>query len=318
MNKSLFALPFLAFALMAAKPAPPPPPKPPVALAAPAEVAADPANRWTLELSNGGKVVIQLRPDLAPGHVYRIQQLTTHGFYNGLTFHRVIPGFMAQGGDPKGTGAGGSRLPDLAAEFNDLPHLRGVASMARAEAPNSANSQFFIMLGPKFSLDHKYSAFGRVIEGMATVDEIAVGEPPAQPTRIVRATIGGPLPAPPVIAAAPAPEAGAATAAAPASTPAPASTEGPPSEAPATAASPTAAPPAAAPVAEVAPATEVRPPKHRQPKRPQPPRRKLKSRHRQRRLPADNARRPLRLRPTARLHRSSPRAPARFGAHAVG
>ena len=203
MNKSLIALPFLAFALIAAKPAPPPPAKPPIALVAPAEIASDPANRWTLELSNGGKVVIQLRPDVAPGHVYRIQQLTTQGFYNGLAFHRVIPGFMAQGGDPKGTGEGGSALPDLTAEFNDLPHLRGVASMARAEEPNSGNSQFFIMLAPRFSLDHKYSAFGRVIEGMSVVDSISVGEPPAEPTRIVRATIGGPLPAPPAIAAAP-------------------------------------------------------------------------------------------------------------------
>ena len=87
----------------------------------------DPANRWTLELSNGGKVVIQLRPDVAPQHVYRIQQLTRSGFYNGLAFHRVIPGFMAQGGDPQGNGEGGSTLPDLKAEFNDLPHVRGVA-----------------------------------------------------------------------------------------------------------------------------------------------------------------------------------------------
>jgi peptidylprolyl isomerase len=203
MNKSLIALPFMALALVAAKSAPLPPAKPPISLVAPAEIAADPANRWTLELSNGGKVVIQLRPDLAPGTVYRIQQLTTSGFYNGLAFHRVIPGFMAQGGDPKGTGEGGSPLPDLPAEFNDLPHLRGVASMARAEEPNSANSQFFIMLAPRFSLDHKYSGFGRVIEGMAAVDSISVGEPPAEPTRIVRATIGGPLPAPPAIAAAP-------------------------------------------------------------------------------------------------------------------
>ena len=213
MNKSLIALPFLAFALIAAKPAPLPPAKPPVTLVAPAEVAADPANRWTLELSNGGKVVIQLRPDVAPGTVYRIQQLTAQGFYNGLMFHRVIPGFMAQGGDPRGTGEGGSPLPDLTAEFNDLPHVRGVASMARSEAPDSANSQFFIMFAPRFSLDHKYSAFGRVIEGMTAVDGIAVGEPPAQPTRIIRASIGGPLPAPPVIAVAapatPAPEAAA-------------------------------------------------------------------------------------------------------------
>ena len=226
MSKILFALPFLAFTLIAAKNPPPPPPKPPVSLTAPAEVAADPANRWTLELSNGGKVVIQLRPDIAPQHVYRIQQLTTNGFYNGLSFHRVIAGFMAQGGDPKGTGEGGSTLPDLPAEFNDLPHMRGVTSMARADQPNSANSQFFIMLAPTFKLDHNYTAFGRVIEGMAAVDGIAVGEPPPQPTKIVRATIGGPLPAPPVVAAAPAPEAApvAATpaehAAAPAAAPA--------------------------------------------------------------------------------------------------
>jgi len=244
MSKILFALPFLAFALIAAKDPPPPPPKPPVSLTAPAEVAADPANRWTLELSNGGKVVIQLRPDIAPQHVYRIQLLTTNGFYNGLSFHRVIAGFMAQGGDPKGTGEGGSTLPDLPAEFNDLPHMRGVASMARAEQPNSANSQFFIMLAPTFKLDHHYTAFGRVIEGMAAVDAIAIGEPPAQPTKIVRATIGGPLPAPPVVAAAPAPEAvpvaaaPAEHAAAPSAAPAePAATktapaEGPPQETP--------------------------------------------------------------------------------------
>ena len=205
MNKSMVALPFLTLALIAAKPAPPPA-KPAVSTVAPAEVAADPANRWTLELSNGGRVVVQLRPDVAPGTVYRIQQLTAQGFYNGLTFHRVIPGFMAQGGDPKGTGAGGSPLPDLTAEFNDLPHLRGVASMARADEPNSANSQFFIMLAPRFSLDHNYSAFGRVIEGMASVDGIAAGEPPSAPTRIVSASIGGPLPAPPAVAAAPAVE----------------------------------------------------------------------------------------------------------------
>lgn len=201
MIKRLLALPFLALASIAAKQAPPPA-KPAVSITAPAEIAADPANKWTLELSNGSKVVILLRPDIAPRHVYRIQQLTAQGFYDGLSFHRVIPGFMAQGGDPKGTGEGGSPLPDLAAEFNDLPHLRGVASMARAEDLNSANSQFFIMLAPRFALDHKYSAFGRVIEGMAAVDGIAVGEPPAQPTRIVRATIGGPLPSPPAIAAA--------------------------------------------------------------------------------------------------------------------
>ena len=216
MNKSLIALPFLALALIAAKPAPVAPPKPRPSLIPPAEIAADPANRWTLELSNGGKVVIQLRPDVAPNTVYRIQQLTAQGFYNGLTFHRVIPGFMAQGGDPMGTGEGGSTLPDVAAEFSDFPHIRGVASMARADDPNSANSQFFIMLTPRFSLDHNYSAFGRVIEGMAAVDGIAPGEPPAQPTRIVSATIGGPLPAAPAVTAAPAAEPAATAEAQPA------------------------------------------------------------------------------------------------------
>jgi peptidylprolyl isomerase len=249
MNKRLFALPFLALAVIAAKPAPVAI-KPPVSIVAPAEVAADPANRWTLELSNGGKVVIQLRPDVAPQHVYRIQQLTVAGFYDGLLFHRVIPGFMAQGGDPMGTGEGGSKLPDVPAEFNDLPHVRGVASMARADDPNSANSQFFIMLAPRFALDHKYSAFGRVIEGMANVDGIAVGEPPAQPTRIVRATIGGPLPAPPVVTAA-APVVAAPEASAPASAAA-AAQAGPPTD---TAAAEQAAPTAEQPQpAEQAPA----------------------------------------------------------------
>jgi peptidylprolyl isomerase len=251
MNKNMIALPFLAFALIAAKPAPIPAPKPLTSLIAPPEVAADPANRWTLELSNGGKVVVQLRPDVAPQHVYRIQLLTSQGFYDGLAFHRVIPGFMAQGGDPAGTGSGGSKLPDLTAEFNELPHMRGVVSMARTEEPNTANSQFFIMLSPTFKLDHKYSAFGRVIEGMPAVDGIAVGEPPAQPTKIVHATIGGPLPAPPAVVVAPAPEAAPVAAAAPAvpvaTTPAPAA-EGPPAgDAAATApAEPAATPPAPA------------------------------------------------------------------------
>lgn len=212
MTKKLFALSVLAVSAMVAtpavakkKPAEAAAAAPASPLLVPAEIAADPANKWTLELSNGGRVVIQLRPDLAPGHVYRIQQLTTQGFYNGLKFHRVIAGFMAQGGDPQGTGAGGSPLPDLTAEFNNMPHMRGVVSMARADDPNSANSQFFIMFTPRFSLDHKYTAFGRVVEGMAAVDSIAMGEPPAAPTTIVSATIGGPLPAPPAVAAAPAP-----------------------------------------------------------------------------------------------------------------
>ncbi|HMI41848.1 MAG TPA: peptidylprolyl isomerase [Sphingomicrobium sp.] len=188
MSKALFALPFLAMALIAAKPAPYV--APPSVVAVPAEVAADLQNRWTLDLSNGGHVVIQLRPDIAPAHVERIKTLTQSGFYNGLIFHRVIAGFMAQTGDPTGTGQGGSKLPDLKAEFNALPHLRGTVAMARATEDDSANSQFFIMFGPKFALDHHYTAFGRVIEGMAAVDAIAAGEPPAQPTKIVNASLG--------------------------------------------------------------------------------------------------------------------------------
>ncbi|MBB3763330.1 peptidylprolyl isomerase [Sphingomicrobium lutaoense] len=169
---------------------------------APAHIAEDPANQLTLELSNGGTVVIQLRPDAAPRHVYRIQQLASSGFYDGVIFHRVIPGFMAQGGDPTGTGQGGSPLPDLEAEFNRLPHVRGVFAMARAEDRNSANSQFYIVLHPRFNLDHEYTVLGRVKSGMSAVDAIAPGEPPANPTRIVRASLGGPLPAAPAAPAA--------------------------------------------------------------------------------------------------------------------
>jgi cyclophilin family peptidyl-prolyl cis-trans isomerase len=187
MFKPLFALPFLAAALIAAKPVPPPPPGP--ALVAPAEVAANPANKLILDLSNGGRVVIQLRPDVAPGHVERVQTLVRRGFYDGTIFHRVIPGFMAQGGDPKGTGVGGSDLPDLKSEFSGLIHLRGTVSMARSDDPNSANSQFFIMFAPRASLNSKYTAFGRVVSGMDVVDKIAVGEPPEQPTRIVHASL---------------------------------------------------------------------------------------------------------------------------------
>nr|WP_242653412.1 peptidylprolyl isomerase [Sphingomonas jatrophae] len=149
-----------------------------------------PENTWVLDLSTGGRVVIQLRPDKAPLAVERIKTLTKRGFYDGLTFHRVIEGFMAQGGDPKGTGEGGSELPDLKAEFNDMPHVRGEVAMARAQQPDSANSQFFIMLMPNLSLDGKYSPFGRVVSGMNYVDAINRGEPPAEPSRIVRATLG--------------------------------------------------------------------------------------------------------------------------------
>ncbi|MPT47657.1 MAG: peptidylprolyl isomerase [Sphingobium sp.] len=152
-----------------------------------AVVPLDPANVWVLELSTGGTVKIQLRPDVAPQHVARVKELTNRGFYNGLLFHRVIDGFMAQGGDPKGDGTGGSDLPDLHAEFNDLPHVRGTVSMARAQDENSANSQFFIMLMPRLQLDRKYTVLGRVIEGMSYVDAIPKGEPAPQPAKIVRA-----------------------------------------------------------------------------------------------------------------------------------
>lgn len=169
-----------------------------------------PDNLWHLTLSTGGTVVIALRPDKAPAHVARIKLLTRAGFYDGLLFHRVIDGFMAQTGDPKGTGEGGSSLPDLKAEFNDLPHLRGSVSMARAEGVDSANSQFFIVLQPVMRLDGRYTVFGRVTQGMQYVDAIERGEPPVNPSRIVKAWIesDGPnaarVPLPGVPAAAPA------------------------------------------------------------------------------------------------------------------
>ena len=186
LTRRLFLLPFIAAVAIAAAPQP-------VAMniAPPPEVAANPANRWTLQLSNGGRVTILLRPDLAPQHVARIQELTRRGFYNGLTFHRVIPGFMAQGGDPKGTGEGGSDLPDLKAEFTTTPFLRGTVGAARAQSPDSGNSQFFITFVPRPDLDNDYTVFGRVISGMDAVDKIAPGEPPPEPTKIVTATIGG-------------------------------------------------------------------------------------------------------------------------------
>jgi peptidylprolyl isomerase len=163
-----------------------------------APVAVDQENILHLDLSTGGRVTILMNPAVAPAHVERIKTLARQGFYNGIIFHRVIDGFMAQTGDPTGTGTGSSDLPDLTAEFNALPHLRGTVSMARADDPNSANSQFFICFLPRFSLDNKYTAFGRVISGMQFVDLIARGEPPAQPDRIVQASIGTDnLPPPP-------------------------------------------------------------------------------------------------------------------------
>jgi len=189
-GRVLFSL--SALALVAAKPiAAEVPQKTMLSIIAPAEVANDPSNKLTLDLSTGGRVVIMLRPDAAPAHVDRIKSLVSQGFYNGLAFHRVVPGFMAQGGDPKGTGEGGSALPDLKAEFNTLPFLRGTVGAARADSPDSANSQFFIMFAPNASLNDKYTVFGRVIEGMDAVDKMAPGEPPEQPTKIVRASLGG-------------------------------------------------------------------------------------------------------------------------------
>jgi peptidylprolyl isomerase len=142
----------------------------------------------TLTLDTGD-VVIKLRPDLAPGHVERIATLAKEGFYDGVVFHRVIPGFMAQGGDPTGTGMGGSKLPDLKAEFNAQPHVRGVCSMARSSNPNSANSQFFICFDDATFLDKQYTVWGEVIEGMDNVDALPKGEPPRTPGKIVKATV---------------------------------------------------------------------------------------------------------------------------------
>ena len=171
----------------------------------PAAPTADPENILYLDLSTGGRVAIQLRPDKAPNSVERIKTLTRRGFYNGLTFHRVIEGFMAQTGDPKGTGEGGSDLPDLKAEFNDMPHVRGEVAMARAQSVDSANSQFYIMMMPNLKLDGKYSPIGRVISGMNYVDAIERGEPPQNPSKILRASIAadGIAPPPPAAAVAP-------------------------------------------------------------------------------------------------------------------
>jgi peptidylprolyl isomerase len=136
-----------------------------------------------------GDVKIKLRSDLAPGHVERIKELANEGFYDGVKFHRVIDGFMAQGGCPNGTGMGGSDKPDLKAEFNAEPHVRGVCSMARTSAPNSANSQFFIVFDDATFLDKQYTVWGQVVEGMENVDALPKGEPPREPGSIVKATV---------------------------------------------------------------------------------------------------------------------------------
>ncbi len=138
---------------------------------------------------DSGFVVIRLLPDKAPGHVARIKELAGEGFYDGVKFHRVIPGFMAQGGCPNGTGMGGSSKPDLKAEFNDVPHVRGVCSMARTQNPNSANSQFFICFDDARFLDRQYTVWGEVESGMEHIDALPKGEPPAKPGVINKATV---------------------------------------------------------------------------------------------------------------------------------
>ncbi len=147
------------------------------------------ADRLTLSLSSGGNVVIKLRPDLAPGHVERITELANSGFYDGVAFHRVIPGFMAQGGDPTGTGRSGSDKPNLKAEFSKEPHVRGTVSMARTPDPDSANSQFFICFDDARFLDGQYTVWGQVESGMEHVDALPAGEPPREPGKIVKATV---------------------------------------------------------------------------------------------------------------------------------
>ncbi|MCV6576927.1 MAG: peptidylprolyl isomerase [Cohaesibacter sp.] len=152
---------------------------------APATAAEDKENTLYLD-TNYGRVVIKLRPDLAPNHVNRIKTLTRKGFYDGLKFHRVIAGFMAQTGDPQGTGMGGSDLPDLKEEFNPRPFERGVLGMARSRSPNSANSQFFIMYADAPWLNGQYTAWGEVTSGMEFIDQIKKGEPPVTPDVIVK------------------------------------------------------------------------------------------------------------------------------------
>ena len=148
----------------------------------------DPENTLIIETSKG-KVVIALRPDLAPKHVERIKQLARENFYDGIAFHRVIEGFMAQTGCPQGRGTGQSKHPNLPAEFNKEKHVRGVCSMARSSMPNSANSQFFICFDAASFLDGQYTAWGKVIDGMDNVDKLARGEPPKSPDKMISARV---------------------------------------------------------------------------------------------------------------------------------
>lgn len=145
---------------------------------------ADPENTLILDTTKG-KVTIELKPELAPNHVARIKELAREGFYDGIVFHRVIDGFMAQCGCPQGTGMGGSDKPDLGEEFSAEPHLRGTCSMARTNDPNSANSQFFICFEPARFLDNQYTVWGQVSEGMEAVDQLKRGEPVRDPDSIV-------------------------------------------------------------------------------------------------------------------------------------
>ncbi len=156
-----------------------------MSLSAGAAAAQDLENTLYLDLEDG-RVVIQLRPDLAPKHVARIKELAREGFYDGIIFHRVIEGFMAQTGDPTGTGSGGSDKPNLPAEFSNEPFVRGTLGMARTSDPNSANSQFFINFAATPFLNGQYTVWGQVVEGMEFVDQIAKGEPPSNPDKIVQ------------------------------------------------------------------------------------------------------------------------------------
>ena len=155
-------------------------------MTATAAKAADPDNTLVIELSSGGSVLIELFPDVAPKHVARVKELAKAGFYDGIVFHRVIPGFMAQTGDPTGTGTGGSGKGNLMAEFNKKPFVRGTVGAARSQNPNSADSQFFICFAPAPHLNGQYTVWGQVIEGMENVDKVAVGEPPANPTKMTK------------------------------------------------------------------------------------------------------------------------------------
>ena len=162
-------------------------------VAAAGSAVAQASNKDTLYLDlKDGRVVIRLRPDLAPKHVEQIKALTKQGFYDGIVFHRVIEGFMAQTGDPTGTGMGGSKLPNIPAEFTQTPFRRGTLGMARSQMPNSANSQFFICFKEASFLNGQYTVFGEVVSGMEFVDKIKRGEPPVNPDKIVKMSLADP------------------------------------------------------------------------------------------------------------------------------